>query len=171
MTTRWHVPMAVASLVAITAAGASANGINPPRLRDGVPLKASCQERASDRQHELFRARLAAAGAATSVLRVRVGGATEEIGLDTIESVALAPDAADPDGFVPATLIRRGETKQEAVAVQVRVEGAAVRLVGFSAAGSRVDIDLVRLARCRTLRLGNGGDGAQDPSSTPVTKR
>lgn len=143
----------------------SANGINPPRLRETSPTTASCHERSGTRQHEIFRARITTASESTALLTIRLGDASEQLAIADIESLALTETSADRNGFVKATLTRRGDSRRESTAVQVRSKDSAVWLSGFNGSGSRINIEL---AKCRRIEFSTAaaGDGKrQDPSA------
>jgi len=131
---------------------ASPNGINPPRLRETTTTTASCQERSGRRQHEILRARIATGEKSTDVLTLRIGGATEQLAIADIKMVALTGTAVDRNGFTVGTLMRQGASKEESVAVQIRSNGSAYRLTGFTRDGqSRINIELANCGRIEFL--------------------
>jgi hypothetical protein len=134
----------------------SGNGVNPPRLKETSTITASCHERSGTLQHAIFRARITHADESADVLTVRLGEASEQLAIADIESVALTDAAADRNGFVKANLIRRGDSKRESAAVQVRSKNSAIRLSGFNGSGSRINIDL---AKCRRIEFSPAAAG------------
>jgi len=128
---------------------ASANGINPPRLKATTPVAASCSQKANgqEQEREILRARVRTSAGPVDVLKIRVDDADEEIGLAAIESLVMGDGPPDHQGYASAKLVGRGDAAETAALVQVRSRGGPVRLSGFSRDGASVAVELARCAR------------------------
>jgi hypothetical protein len=155
------------AIVMIAAGVAHANGINPPRLKGASVIAASCVERSTQAQRDFLRARITTGDQSSDVLDVRTGDAREEVAIREIASILLTATPVDKDGFVDGSLTRRDASTPEKVAVKVRTRDAAVRLAGFSDAGSTVTIDL---AKCERIDFGEPPRDGNAPSP-PVLRK
>ena len=142
---RLHI--AICLVAALAPAVASANGVNPPQLKTTVAIVAVCHEKSGDRQHKIYRARIEAPAAASDTLKFRHGAIREDIPLRALQAVELTGAAPDGEGFVAATLLRRGSAQKDVAALRVREGGAALRLSGYGESGDRLAIDLAACAR------------------------
>jgi hypothetical protein len=95
----------------------------------------------------LLRARLANGDKSSELLTVRIGGATEQLAIADIQTVALTATPVDRNGFTAGSLIRRGASKVESVAVQIRSNGSPYRLSGFTRSGSQIEIALTKCGK------------------------
>jgi hypothetical protein len=147
--------------------GAFPNGVNPPRIKETRTTIASYQERSGQRQ-QVFRARIATGDKSTELLTVRIGGATEQLAIADIKAVALTGTAVDRNGFTVGTLMRRGASKEESVAVQIRSNGSAYRLTGFSRDGrSTFNFELATYGRIEFLTSADAdAPGRYTPTET-----
>jgi hypothetical protein len=132
------------------------NGINPPRPKETSTTTVLCHESSARRQHEIFRARITTGDKSTDLLTLRIGGASEQLAIAYIESVALNATSVDRNGFTAGTLIRRG-SREESVAVQLRSNGSAYRLSGFTRSGSPINIEL---GKCERIEFSNSAGAA-----------
>jgi hypothetical protein len=145
---------------------AAANGINPPRLKSTAAIAASCYEKPDGPELEILRARVRIADETTDALSLKLGNANEKLALVNIESLVLTGSAVDRSGYRSAKLRRKGDSTEQAAAVQVRANGVAVRLSGFTRTGSSVAIDLTS---CSKVTFSTVGD--PDRESSPVMKK
>jgi hypothetical protein len=159
--------VAVAALTLVATATAYANGINPPRVRGGSVITASCLERSGQRQHDILRARVASGNQSSELLNVRVGEASEQVPITQIESITFTGTTIDRNGFADASLMRRADSSDEPVAVQVRSAGSAVRLIGFKGSGSTVSVEL---QKCERIEFSQSSTGI-DARPRPVEKK
>ena len=133
-------------LLAVTLPSAYGNGRSSPGPSETL-VKAVCEQRSDGARHEIFRARLVDNNGPAGTLKIRAGGASEQVAMAGIKSVVIARSGRQADGFAKATLVRNDRAKEE-VLVQVGTAKSPLRLAGFSAEGTRVDIDL---AKCGTV--------------------
>lgn len=159
--------LVLSAMVVMSAAVADANGINPPRVKGASVVTASCLERATRSQREFLRARIRAGGQSFDVLSLRVGDTTEDVPIRDIASIRLAGTPIDRDGFLAGSFMRRDAQASEPIAVSVRTSDAAVRLAGFSKAGSPVTIEL---AKCEQVDFGEALP-AETPPPPPVMRK
>jgi hypothetical protein len=145
------------SMALMLTSTASPNGINPPRPKEASTTTAFCHERSGRRQHEILRARITNGDKSKELLTLRIGGASEQLPIADMESVALNTTSADRNGFTTGTLIRRGDSREESVAVQIRSNGSAYRLAGFTRTGSQINIEL---GKCGRIEFSNSAGAA-----------
>lgn len=124
-----------------------ANGINPPRPQVATITTASCLNPAGKQLHVILRSQIKEGGTSTQSLVLRIDDAVERLNLSDIASIAFAATSADAQGFAKATLIRRGGTESESVAVRVGAGNSKTQLVGFTNAGARLEVGLLKCKR------------------------
>ena len=146
---RLRIPICL--FAALAPAVAFANGVNPPQLKTAVAVTAVCHEKSDDRRHTIYRATIEAPAAASNALKFRNGAVREDIPLRALQSVELTGAAPDGEGFVAATLLRRGSAQKDVAALRVRESGAALRLSGYGEGSARLAIDLAACARIEIL--------------------
>ena len=121
---------------------ANPNGREPPRTSALAVVKATCDARAANIGHEVLRARIVDAKGLSQTLTVRMGAAIEQVAVYDIKTVTLASDAVDGSGFTKATVTLASDEKEVPAMVRVRSESGALRLIGFKADGSSIQVDL-----------------------------
>lgn len=166
MNTRFRIVVGMLCLAALASSnGVFANGINPPRLKESTTITASCQARSGTRKHEIMRARITVADKSADTLTIRIDDTTEQLAISEIESIHLSDGAVDRSGFARATLVRRGESKEETAAVQVRAKNAKFKLSGFGSAGSGISIEI---AKCRKIEFSTLAKDESDQPRRPA---
>jgi len=154
-------------LITLWVSCAFANGINPPRPRDAVTVKAMCTTNHQPNVKEVFRARISGVSEFSESLHLRIDGAIEEASLEDIMSIRFVSSKVDSNGYLAAKIVRRGSGKDELVSVQVQTGKADVALAGFSGTGSAVK---VRLKDCAIIDFSSSADSSKAPDH-PASKK
>jgi hypothetical protein len=135
------------ALLLLIAGHVGANGINPPRAADSVPLAGTCVAWNGDAKR-LARVRVDAVDG--DRLKVRRGVAVVWLALGDVKELTLGKGKPDRNGELAATLVRSDGSAPEAVRVAVAAGGRPVRIVGFAGGPAA---ESVALAECRTLAM------------------
>ncbi len=141
---------------------ANANGINPPRPATTV-VTAICADGSGKQLHKIMRAQVKdrAGSTSTQTVTFRSNDANEQLSIANIKTVALTSKAIDKDGFTSATLTRRHGSSNESGAVRVKSANTNLKLVGFTSAGTRVEVDLFN---CKRVEFSSAADdGHRNP--------
>lgn len=134
------------------------NGRTSPLLADMVLVRAICEDRSDGSQHEILRARVVSSDGVAKPLDVRVGTASEQLGISRIKSMKLPSDISDSDGFMSAAIIREDDQHEMAMMVQVGSAKSPLRLVGFTSDGSSISVDLSQCKKVDFTRMKSADD-------------
>lgn len=157
---RWYpVPLFACSLLAPQAQG---NGINPPQTSGAKTVIAVCTDRLSGDQTTVRRARIVAGAPSGSIeLKLDKAGA-KLVQLSQVVRLDIPSDKPASNGFARATLELTEPAYQGQGAVRLQVGKKPVRLTGFTADFSHVDIPL---RQCKLLVLTSSASADPDPGS------
>ena len=170
LTMKRSVPLvAVAMLIFLPPA--FSNGINPPRPSGGQTTDAVCKDRANATQTTVRRARIRIDEPEGTVWLRTGTEPARRVQLASVGRIAVASTAAEPeinsDGETAATITLLQPAYEGPGFVRLREGTKPVRLVGFSDAGTRVDLPLARCAELVLTTPTTGPSGSEAPAPSP----
>jgi hypothetical protein len=163
----WIRQFAAGAACCLVAVSAFSNGINPPRPKDALIVTAACKDASGNPLRLVKRAQIKerATAARSQFLQLRIDGATQQLPLSEISTLAFASGAVDRDGFAAAALARHGDDIAVTVAVRVKSGSSRVKLAGFSDSAASIEVDLLK---CKRIEFAIQGEQARpQPSETP----
>ena len=157
---RWHaMPLLACSLLTSLAHG---NGINPPRTSGAKTVEAVCTDRQSGGETTVQRARTVV-DAPSGTIELKIDKSTAQfVQLSQLVRLEIPSGKPAPNGFARATLELTEPDYQGPGDVRLRVGKKPVRLTGFTADSTRVDIPL---AQCKLLVLTSAPSSGAEPGS------
>jgi len=85
-----------------------------------------------------------------------------------VERLTLPGASINGDGFMKAEILRTGDGEATSAMIQVQSGSAKVRLVGFSASGAALQVDL---SKCKEVTFASAATGEPEVAKGRVPKK